>query len=102
MLILTRRTGESVFVFHKDNYKDVEMQLILLGTKGNQSRIGIAATDEYTILREEIYKQIAQEKGINVHSYRYTKEEIIAATQKRIENRKILLKARKDLRCLEV
>lgn len=47
MLILTRRTGESIMIGD-------DVVVTVLGIKGNQVRIGIAAPDEVIILREEL------------------------------------------------
>lgn len=55
MLILTRRTGESVMIG-----KDVSMTV--LGVKGNQVRIGINAPKSIPVHREEIYERIKREQ----------------------------------------
>jgi carbon storage regulator len=47
MLILTRRTGESIFVG-----KDIEVTVI--GVNGNQVRIGIRAPKDVVVDREEV------------------------------------------------
>ena len=54
MLILTRRTGESVMV--GDN-----VVITVLGVRGNQIRLGIAAPKEVQVHREEIYRRITAE-----------------------------------------
>ena len=51
MLILTRRVGESLIIGD-----DVEVHV--LGVKGNQVRIGIEAPDHVSVHREEIYQKI--------------------------------------------
>lgn len=56
MLILTRRTGETVMVGH-------EITFTVLGVKGNQVRIGINAPKNVSVHREEIYERIKREKG---------------------------------------
>ncbi|MDH3693406.1 MAG: carbon storage regulator CsrA [Gammaproteobacteria bacterium] len=53
MLILTRRTGESV------NIGD-DIQFTILSVKGNQVRIGIDAPKDVAVHREEIYQRIKQ------------------------------------------
>ena len=55
MLILTRRTGESVMVGD-------EVVVTVLGVKGNQVRIGVSAPDDVGVHREEIYLKIQDEK----------------------------------------
>ena len=54
MLILTRRTGETLNI--GDN-----VQVTVLGIKGNQVRIGINAPKDVPVHREEIYEKIRHE-----------------------------------------
>lgn len=55
MLILTRKIGEKIMIGN-----DVEMAI--LGIKGNQVRIGIEAPKGIPVHREEIYLRIKNEK----------------------------------------
>ena len=55
MLILTRRVGETIMVGD-------DVQVTVLGIKGNQIRIGINAPEEVAVHREEIYNRIQAEK----------------------------------------
>ena len=55
MLILTRRIGETLNI--SDN-----IQVTVLGVKGNQVRIGVTAPKDVPVHREEIYERIKKEK----------------------------------------
>ncbi|HBE91731.1 MAG TPA: carbon storage regulator [Gammaproteobacteria bacterium] len=54
MLILTRRIGETL------NIGD-DIQVTVLGIKGNQIRLGINAPKDVPVHREEIYERIRHE-----------------------------------------
>lgn len=56
MLILTRRVGEAIVI-------NSNIKVTILGIKGNNARIGIAAPDDMSIHREEIQQRIDQESG---------------------------------------
>ncbi|MBI4596169.1 MAG: carbon storage regulator CsrA [Candidatus Tectomicrobia bacterium] len=51
MLILTRKSGESIVI--GDNVK-----ITIVEIKGNQVRLGIEAPHETSVHREEVYKKI--------------------------------------------
>ena len=55
MLILTRRTGETLRIGD-------DVTLTILGVKGNTVRIGIDAPRDVTVHREEVYLRIQNEK----------------------------------------
>jgi carbon storage regulator len=55
MLILTRRVGESLMIGD-------EVNVTVLGIRGNQVRIGVNAPKDVAVHREEIYDRIQNEK----------------------------------------
>lgn len=62
MLILTRRVGETVVIGN-------DVDITVLGVKGNQVRLGVKAPREISVHREEIYKRIKGEaKNGNGHA----------------------------------
>lgn len=54
MLILTRRIGESVII--GDN-----VNVTILGVKGNQVRLGVDAPRDVAVHRQEIFERIQNE-----------------------------------------
>ena len=55
MLILTRRTGESIRIGD-------DVIVTPLGTRGNQVRLGIAAPHDVGVFRSEIYEKVIAER----------------------------------------
>ena len=51
MLILTRRVGESVMIGD-------DVIITVLGVKGSQARVGIAAPKNVPVHREEVFERI--------------------------------------------
>lgn len=56
MLILTRRLGETIVI------GDEEINITVLGVKGNQVRIGVNAPSTVAVHRKEIFDKIQREK----------------------------------------
>jgi carbon storage regulator len=56
MLIMNRRTGESLMVGD-------EVVVTVLGVKGNQVQIGVNAPRDQTVHREEIYLQVQSDQN---------------------------------------
>ncbi len=55
MLILTRRIGEAVKIGDT-------IDVMILGVKGNQVRIGVNAPKDVPVHREEVYSRIKEEQ----------------------------------------
>ena len=58
MLILTRRVGETVVIGN-------DVDVTVLGVKGNQVRIGINAPKDIAVHREEIFDKIQEDTKEN-------------------------------------
>ncbi len=58
MLILTRRPGETIII---ELPTGQQIQVVVLGVKGNQVRIGTEAPKEVAVHREEIAQRIREE-----------------------------------------
>ena len=54
MLILSRRTGETIKIGD-------EIEVTVLGVKGNQVRIGVAAPKDVSVHRQETYERIKED-----------------------------------------
>jgi carbon storage regulator len=66
MLILTRRIGETLIIGD-------DVNITVLGVKGNQVRLGINAPKDVSVHREEIYLKVKAEeeqKGVYINPSR--------------------------------
>ena len=52
MLVLTRKKNESIMIGH-------DIEVVVLGIDGDRVRIGIEAPKDVTILRKEVYIDVA-------------------------------------------
>ena len=55
MLILTRRTGETLMIGD-------DVKITILKVSGNQIRIGVEAPKDVSVHREEVYQRVLQDK----------------------------------------
>jgi carbon storage regulator len=59
MLILTRRIGEALWIGD-------DVEVVVLGCRGNQVRIGIAAPEEVVVLRSELKQAPRRETSAGI------------------------------------
>lgn len=58
MLVLTRTPNTSIVI---GEGKD-QVEVVILGVSGNQTKVGISAPDHIEVHRREVYERIQQEK----------------------------------------
>lgn len=61
MLILSRRSGEKLIIGD-------DVELTVLGIKGNQVRIGVDAPKDIAVHREEVYLRIQNENLTDIEN----------------------------------
>lgn len=61
MLIVSRRVGESIMIGD-------DVVVTILGVRGNQVRVGVAAPAEVAVHRDEIYERIQREREITARA----------------------------------
>lgn len=69
MLILTRRVGETLII--ADN-----IEITVLGLKGNQVRIGVNAPKDVPVYREELYERMQEDDRVNKGAGKKEPEEL--------------------------
>ncbi|WP_045215301.1 carbon storage regulator CsrA [Desulfonatronovibrio magnus] len=69
MLILSRRTGESIHLGD-------DIIISILGVKGKQVKVGIEVPDDMSVYREEVFRNIQQENEMAIQS---CAEDLVAA-----------------------
>jgi carbon storage regulator len=62
VLVLTRRTGDSIVIGHR-------IVVTVLDIRGDQVRVGIDAPREVQVHREEVYRQLVAENAAAVASF---------------------------------
>lgn len=61
MLALTRKKGETIII-------NDDIEITILGTNGDQVKVGISAPKHIPIFRKEIYEQIQNENKESVNN----------------------------------
>ena len=69
MLILTRRSGESI-------YLDDTIKITILEVQGKQIKLGLDVPDDMTVYREEVYLRIREQ---NLMAIETSHQDFIAA-----------------------
>jgi carbon storage regulator len=71
MLILTRRSGQSLYV--GDN-----IRITVLGIQGKQVKIGLELPEEMTVYRDEVYQRVMEENRMAIQTS--NEDLLVAAT----------------------
>jgi len=61
MLILTRRSGQSLYV--GDN-----IRITVLGIQGKQVKIGLELPEDMTVYRDEVYQRVMEENRMAIQT----------------------------------
>lgn len=72
MLVLTRRSGQSIMIGN-------DVKVTVLEIRSDQVRIGVDAPRRIQVHREEIYEQIARENAAAIRDVRSTTEALSRA-----------------------
>ena len=71
MLILTRRSGESL-------YLGTDIRITVLGMQGKQVKLGLDVPANTTVYREEVYKRVIEE---NRQALASSNEDVMVAAE---------------------
>ena len=71
MLILTRRSGESL-------YLGTDIRITVLGMQGKQVKLGLDVPPDTTVYREEVYKRVIEE---NRQALASSNEDVMVAAE---------------------
>jgi len=71
MLILTRRSGQSLYV--GDN-----IRITVLGIQGKQVKIGLELPEEMTVYRDEVYQRVMEENRMAIQT---SNEDLLVAAE---------------------
>ncbi len=71
MLILTRRSGESL-------YLGTDIRITVLGMQGKQVKLGLDVPANTTVYREEVYKRVVEE---NRQALASSNEDVMVAAE---------------------
>jgi len=71
MLILTRRSGQSLYV--GDN-----IRITVLGIQGKQVKIGLELPEDMTVYRDEVYQRVMEENRMAIQT---SNEDLLVAAE---------------------
>ncbi len=75
MLILTRKSGESILIGHG-------IRVTVVDVRGKQVQLGVEAPKELMIYREELYERIMEENRLAAASSSLSLEEVVRRVRK--------------------
>ena len=78
MLILTRRSGQSLYV--GDN-----IRITVLGIQGKQVKIGLELPEDMTVYRDEVYQRVMEENRMAIQT---SNEDLLVAAELWQDNKK--------------
>jgi len=78
MLILTRRSGQSLYV-------GGNIRITVLGIQGKQVKIGLELPEDMTVYRDEVYQRIMEENRMAIQT---SNEDLLVAAELWQESKK--------------